>query len=959
MRTPIRTYLLWVFTALLLIAGTSFRIGAQEPGETLLYEEVFDTGASGWELEPGWTVENGALSGEGHHWATAPVSYDDTFRVRFRLQLLRGQVHLVYRLSETGRYFIAFNEGGSQLHKQYFPDTFIEGLVNSSTRHALNAWHEVEIAGEGNHLRFIVDGEVEWEYTDDDPLLAGSFAFETIEESAALIDDVRVYGPEATAATPEPPDASSAWVRTGGPLGGLGYDVRMHPDNPEVMFVTDAFAGVFMSTDGGQTWLPSNDGITTRTGESGDAIPVFCLTIDPHNPDTVWVGTQYTRGIFRSTDGGQTWRERDNGIVEQEGITFRGITIDPRSSDIVYAAGEVSSWAWSGAPEEGREFDKTQGVVYRTTDGGENWTAIWRGDNLARYVWVDPRDPETIYISTGIFDREAANSDHPSNTPGGVGILKSTDGGQTWAQINDGIANLYVGTLFMHPENPDILLAGAGNNAYPDGGGVYLTTDGGASWGCVATCDGNINAVEFAASDPRIAYAGSADAIYRSEDGGETWTQVSGGLHGWGPPGVRAGFPIDFQVDPRNPDRILANNYGGGNFVSSDGGETWSIASAGYTGAQVRSIAVDPTDPARVIAASRSGIFSSPDGGGTWTGLSNPPARVLEWNAVSIDPADPRHVLAANNWIPVIFESHDGGQTWIETNAGLREGLGWRVFAFAPSDPQTVYAGASAFFSAGSFDSNIPSAGVYVSHDGGASWEPANDARTEDANVLDLAVLPGVSQTVYAGTAGGLLRSDDGGESWTPVEGGLPSGLSALSVAVDPADPNVVFAGLARAGLYRSDDGGATWQAASVGLNPESHVSDIVFDPNAPQTVFAADISSGVYRSADGGATWTVTNSGLRTRVVNQLALSADGQHLYAATEGEGVYRLDLNGEPPQAAPGDEPAPEVTPEPEGEPAPEDEATPAPVTETEPTGGLCGGAAIGFLLALLVVVVTRR
>ena len=99
-----------------------------------------------------------------------------------------------------------------------------------------------------------------------------------------------------------PPD----WIRTGGPLGGLGYDVRMHPDNPDLMYVTDAYAGVFISEDGGLTWQPSNEGITDRSGESQDAIPVFCLTIDPHNPDIIWSGTQYSGGIFEI----HGWRQK-------------------------------------------------------------------------------------------------------------------------------------------------------------------------------------------------------------------------------------------------------------------------------------------------------------------------------------------------------------------------------------------------------------------------------------------------------------------------------------------------------------------------------------------------------------------------------------------------------------------------------------------------------------------------
>ena len=147
------------------------------------------------------------------------------------------------------------------------------------------------------------------------------------------------------------------WIRTGGPLGGLGYDIRMRQDDLDRMFVTDAFAGAFASTDGGQTWAPANEGITTRIGMSGDAIPIFCLTIDPNDPNIIWAGTDGVRGIYRSTDGGATWTKMDNGVVEAEGITFRGFGVEPGNSDVVYAAAEVSSWTWAG--EERRAANST------------------------------------------------------------------------------------------------------------------------------------------------------------------------------------------------------------------------------------------------------------------------------------------------------------------------------------------------------------------------------------------------------------------------------------------------------------------------------------------------------------------------------------------------------------------------------------------------------------------------
>ncbi len=894
-------FLIVIMCILLEALSMSFETLASE--EVVLYQEDCESGwAEDWHLEGNWAViqdrdGNWVLRGKGHEWARYKGDAWGDYTFELRVKLLRGNLHINYRAADCTRYFVSFGEHHLTLSKTQ-PCGNHPVLKASPANHRLGRWYEVKIVGKKGSLEIFVAGRRVLMYTDSHPLLFGSIALETLEDSEAYVDDVMVLGQA-------PLTLGLEWVRTGGPLGGLGYDVRMRPDNPDTMYVTDAWAGVFMSTDGGQSWLPSNQGITTRAGESGDAIPVFCLTIDPHHYDTIWIGTQNVRGIYKSTDGGRTWVEMDNGVVEREGITFRGFTVDPRSSDIVYAAAEISSWAWAGEERPGREFDMTKGVVYKTTDGGQNWRAIWRGDNLARYVWVDPRDPDVIYVSTGIFDREAANSVPNQRRSGGVGVVKSTDGGLTWTTAVNGLGNLYVGTLFMHSENPGILLAGTGNNQYYAGNGVYLSTDGGDSWQKILG-RANITSVEYALSNPAIAYAASADAVYRSQDGGHTWQKVSGGPNGWGPPGVRAGFPIDFQVDPRDPDRIFVNNYGGGNFLSIDGGRTWTVASKGYTGAQVRDIAVDPSEANRVFAAARSGIFVTTNGGEEWTGLNYPPAPCLEWYVVAIDPADRQHVLAANNWDGFILESHDGGRKWWPRSFRPDESTSWRAIVFAPSDPKTLYAGSSAFFSAGTFDDRMPARGIYVSHDGGATWTSANDALSQDANVTALAVSPDDPHVVYAATGNhGLLKSTDGGGSWTATNQGLPRSPTALSVTVNPAEPRIVYTGLSRGGLYQSTDGGATWRLSAAGMNPEASVSDIVFDPTDPQAqvMYASDRQSGVYRSFDGGTTWMAINKGLRTRAVNALAISSDGQHLYAATEGEGVYRLDLTAL--EESPGD------------------------------------------------------
>lgn len=918
-----------LFAALLLfcagLVGCFVPVQARPAGQIEVYREDFEDGeAQGWDLGSGWSIQldgdNTVLAGKGHVIAGPVLQYDD-FTLAFRVKVVQGNTLFNYRTYNGTRYLVDFQPKRTVLSKQTGEQTFLEAVVTAETTHRTGQWHQVEISGQGGTLQFKVDGRMEWTYTDPDPLPIGGFTFEPIGDSLVYFDDITITLASTSAYAPGGGSGRLTWVRTGGPLGGLGYDVRMRPDSFDRMLVTDANAGVFLSSDGGITWAPSNEGITTRSGTTGDIIPIFCLTIDPTDPDTVWAGTQGIRGIFKSTDGGRTWKKRDRGIVEDNGITFRGFTVDPKNPDVVYAAAELSSFVWNGGQERvGREFDLTAGVVYRTEDGGANWTAVWRGDDLARYIWIDPRDSNIIYVSTGIFDREAKNSDSAAGRPGGEGVLKSTDGGQTWTRINNGLNNLYVGSLFMHPANPDVLLAGAGNNAYPDGMGVYLTQDGGANWKQVLSGE-IITAVEFSTGNPSIAYAAGPVSVYRSSDGGQTWARVAGSPEAsWGAPGIRAGFPIDLQVDPRNSDRLFANAYGGGNFLSEDGGKTWADASRGYTGAQVRGLAVDPTQPGRVIAAARSGLFLSSDGGATWTGLGYSPVSLTEWNAVALDPADPDHRVSGSNQDQVLVNGGPDGS--VRAFALSRQRVGWKTIAFAPSDPRVVYAGSAGYYSAGSFNTTQPGAGVFRSEDGGRTWSAANDALTASAFVNALAVDPRDPNVVYAATADrGLLKTGDGGQTWQVLGSGLGSPLpekGASAVSLRPGHPDVIFAGFERQALFISTDGGLTWSASAKGMMPESSIVSIVFDPTgAQETVYAADSTTGVYRSLNAGQTWERINQGLVNRAINALAISSDGLHLYAASEGGGVFRLDLNGEAPLPAQiaAAQPAATVTKEP--------------------------------------------
>jgi len=909
----------------LLAAGCLGCEGAvpQPPGWQVLFRDDFEDGdADGWverSAPPGaaWTVEkegtNHVLSGEGHAFIQLGSGSWKDYRLRARVKVIAGTVHLNYRLGYCSRYFIGFLTDSLYLSRTLACDVHAN-LTGVSESHAPGQWYELEIVGIGPAVKVYVNGVLKIDFSDPDPVLVGGIGFETLENSHAHIDDVEISGP--------PELGGFFWVKAGGPLGGIGYDVRMRPDNPGVLFVTDTNSGINTSSDGGRTWQTSNRGIATRAGPSGDAIPIFCLTIDPNNPDTVWAGTQNVRGVYKSTDGGKTWTSKDRGIVEKNGITFRGFTVDPRDSRTVYAAAEISSSVWAGEYRLGKQFDLTKGVLYKTTDGGENWQAIWRGDNLARYVWIDPRNTSVLYVSTGIFDREAANSDPARNLPGGIGVLKSTDRGATWRVLHKGLNSLYIGSLFMHPRNPDVLLAGAGHATYEEGNGVYLSTDGGETWQGTLTGASHdwpfdrISAVEFASSDPRIAYAAGCGGFYRSEDGGRQWRLVAGGgqdlMATWGAPGMLVGQPIDIQVDPRNPDRLFVNSYGGGNFLSEDGGHTWANASRGYTGAILNDIALDPADPLRVYTVGRSGVFRSPDGGGAWEGLNYVPRNIRDWGfpgpwpfgdwyAVAVDPGNPARVLFADEIHGLLFLSSDRGRDWkiVFRHPGVdgekfENKQGFKALAFSPSNPRAIYAGMShcrGYLELGKAD---PSFGIFKSTDGGLTWREANDARTAAQNVNMLAVDPRSEDAVYAATLrGGIFRTLDGGRSWQPLNMGLRS-LDVRALAIDPRNTSVLYAGIENGGVYKTTDAGGRWEVSSTGMDPQAAIRDIVIDPANPQILYAADLHTGVYRSENGGKLWVQINMGLSTRAVKALVISSDGGTLYAATEGEGVFRLDL-----------------------------------------------------------------
>jgi photosystem II stability/assembly factor-like uncharacterized protein len=892
-------------------------------------------------------------------------------------------VSIEYRATDSSANVLTV--GADMLAVQVREGSEVSDLERTPFSVPVGEWMEVTIHAAGTEHEIAINGFAVMGASGAAPVPPGGILLRTGPETAGEFDDVELIpaegpaGPEPTPAEPGPLEPSGVpayqageWARLGGPPGGLGYDIRMRPDNPDIMYVTDGFTGTYKSEDGGLSWVAINNGVEIAPGAG---TTTFCATIDPHDYDTIWIGLQLSGHIYRSTDAGQTWEQRDNGLIFEDCLrSVRGITVDPNSPDVVYAGIEVGSRCWAGETVSRRQ-EVVRGEVYRSTDAGLHWRRVWEGENLARYIWVDPRNSDRVFVSTGIFDRDAHNSSIPE-TPGGVGILRSDDGGQSWTVLDqdNGLGGLYIPSLFMHPEDPDILLAAVTSPALAPGGeGIYLTRDGGDTWERILAPEPGLSmdAVEISTGDPDVWYAATENLAYRSDDAGASWQRfdmVSSDR--------LSGMPIDLQVDPRDALRIFVNSYNGGNMMSADGGQTWVDASQGYTGLRVHTLAVAPGAGWTVFANE----FRSDDAGQSWvgTGMAGRSLAILPGD----DPEDYRLLSAATYGL--FGSSEDGGVTWesipIADTGG--EPLS-AILAVSPSSPQTIYLG---YFHWNCGPSRVggayelcyrPAPGLFVSQDGGVNWQAASSP--VDYSITALAVHPEDEQIVYAGTVSGMYRSEDGGHTWDymsaldPVASAAgatdPDLQHALSPSIadvlfDPNDPSVMLVATRPGAVLRSRDSGLTWGQVAAGMDPNEPVSDLAADPNRPGVFYAGSSLSGVFVSADGGDTWRAITEGMERRDVSVLALSEDGTVLYAGTAsgngGAGVWRLGTPAGAP-AGPGSTPL---------QPTPAAPAPPAPTAVTQPpaegaaargatSGGIVLGVGLGAAILVALVIFMRR
>jgi photosystem II stability/assembly factor-like uncharacterized protein len=435
-----------------------------------------------------------------------------------------------------------------------------------------------------------------------------------------------------------------------------------------------------------------------------------------------------------------------------------------------------------------------------------------------------------------------------------------TAGDNVWT--TNGPKGGVIWALAIDPETPTTLYAGTF-------GGVFKSRDGGGSWSAASTGlpDTGVWSLAIDPETPATLYAGSIGGVFKSTDGGGNWSPSNTGLTSTS---VEA-----LVIDPQTPATLYSGTFNHGVFKSTDGGGNWSPVNAGLTNLEIHAVRIDPATPTTLYAGTfGGGVFKSTNGGDSWsqvnTGLTD-----LFVQTLAIDPATPT-TLYAGLYQYGVFKSEDGGGTWNHANTGIGFGSVLSL-AIDSATPTTLYAGTK-------------SKGVCKSTNGGDSWSEVSTGLT-DPTVDALAIDPGALSTLYAGTGGGVFRSTDGGGEWSAANTGLIA-TRVLSLAIDPATPTTIYAGT-YGGAFKSTDAGGSWGTVNTGLAYPliPMVQVLAINPATPTTLYAGT-NENLFKSTNGGGSWSEIYIGLTHLYVRALAIDPDTPSiLYAGTYLDGVFK--------------------------------------------------------------------
>jgi photosystem II stability/assembly factor-like uncharacterized protein len=682
------------------------------------------------------------------------------------------------------------------------------------------------------------------------------------------------------------------WRLIGPFRGGRSVAISGIPSQPNVFYMAANNGGVWKTTDYGRTWNPIFD--DQPTGSIG------ALAIAPSNPDVIYVGSgeglrrpdlSTGDGIYKSLDGGRTWKH----LGLRDGQQIGAIMVDPHDPDRVFAG--VLGHPYGPNAERG---------VFRSLDGGLRWEKVlYKDENTGAIdLEFDPDNPQIIYADMWASRRPPWTAGNSYNGPGS-GLYKSTDGGNTWKQLTNGLPtwNDHLGRIGfgIAPSDPNRIYALVDS---PKLGGLYRSNDAGESWERINSDDrlwgrgDDFACVRVDPKDKDKLYIANI-STYRSTDGGRNFTAIKGA------PGGDDYHTI--WINPQNP-QIIALAVDQGVVISVNGGETWSSWYNQPT-AQFYHVITDNQFPYWVYGGQQEsgsiGIASRSDFGEI-TFRDWYPVGVEEYGYVAPDPLDPNIIYGGK----ATRFNRLTGQTQDVSPVVLRTGK-YRFnrtapLIFSPIDPHILYLG-----------SNV----LFKTTDGGISWQIVSpDLTREDPGVpsnlgvfvesdqdkgkhrgviYSLAPSPKDVNLIWAGTDDGLIHvTHDGGKTWQNV---TPPDLTTWSklAQMDAShfDTATLYAAVNRFRLddlhpyiYRTHDGGKSWMKIVSGIPDDEPVNTVREDPQRKGLLFAGTERT-VYVSFDDGDYWQSLRLNLPATSIRDLVIHGDD--IVVGTHGRSFWILD------------------------------------------------------------------
>lgn len=684
---------------------------------------------------------------------------------------------------------------------------------------------------------------------------------------------------------------------------------------------------IYAATASGGVWKTDNEGTTWRpVFEHGVSTSVGDVTIAPSNQDIVWIGlgeanifrsSMAGAGVYKSTDAGETWTHM--GLESTH--TVPRIIVHPTNPDIVYVADSGNEW--TDNPERGLYKTTDGGNTWERILYVDEETGIID-------LVMDPKDPDTLYASSWQRVRKRWNDPRNTADHSGSGIHKSTDGGQTWKAINKGLpeakfrgrigidlclsqSNVIYAFVDNYDESPDqpngssLDSYGRPKSKVIKGAEVYRSDDAGGQWQKVSQSNAYMRdlsstygwvfgQIRVDPNDPDTIYV-MGISLNVSNDGGKTFRRL-GGMHG------------DHHALWINPDdsNYLINGNDGGINISYDAGKNWRLFVEQIPVAQFFNIMFDMDTPFRVYGSVQDHgsyrgqveVSEMRNGAKRMRAVEFERAPGGEGSSHAVDPRDPNIVYSAGFYGRISrtdLSTNERGKPLlpnVEAGEPPMRGQWIAPFILSPHNPDVLYHGMNFLFRS----ENRGDVMEKISPD-------LTNNNLDEIGDIPFQTISSISESyhkpgmIYVGTDDGNLHlTRNGGESWERIDQGIAMNRWISQVEASRHDEGTVF--MAQNGkrwddmapyLWKSTDSGKTWK--SIASNIPSGPINVVREDPKNKGVLYVGTDLGAYVSTDGGEKWHVLGGNLPTTFVSDLVIHPRDDVVIISTHGRGVWGMD------------------------------------------------------------------